>query len=170
MLEETLLAMIEDLKSQLEDLRNVRIGFTDDMGPQGSPALAPDFFDADDGGGAGGSDPETSSYGLEAATGQVIRVYNASIQHGSFWTMAMNGSLRYREIEVLGGTLASPHWICCRYRRKISLEVVTPALDTVPNVSPQYFWYPVAAVYLSGGQATIAYSLVTSMPIFPEEI
>lgn len=51
MSEEALLAQIEILRAEMEDLRNsVENLFSDDMGPQGSRGMAPDWFDAADSG------------------------------------------------------------------------------------------------------------------------
>jgi len=52
MSEETLLAQMAALRAEIEDLRASVDGFgSDDSGPQGSRGLAPDWFDAADGGG-----------------------------------------------------------------------------------------------------------------------
>jgi hypothetical protein len=114
-------------------------------------------------------DETLEPYGVVAGELGSVRIYNASIQHSSF--RILPSGVRYTDIQVLGGTLAVPHFVCAKYSRLSSLEVVSPAFSTIPINSVEYFYYPICAVYLdANGLSKIAYRLIRSMPIFPGEL
>jgi len=121
------------------------------------------------GGGAGGGiDYSTFAFGL-VAFGNYVRVYKPAIQHNEFFYCYPSGT--YTDVLVTSGTSDAPSYIVCKYIRKSSITVQTTTYATVPTPSIDYFWIPIASMYLdASGNAVIKCRLVTGMIFFSGEI
>jgi hypothetical protein len=119
--------------------------------------------------GGAGIDETKECYGAVAGKKGIVTIWNPAIQHSSFRVLPT--SPYFYDVAVLGGTDNVPHYVCAKYARMSTLQVVSPAFSTIPINSVEYFWFPILAVYLNTkGMTVIKYRLVKSMPIFPGEV
>jgi hypothetical protein len=115
-------------------------------------------------------DETQEPFGLKINQKGKVTVYNPCIQHGSFIVLPAYGTYS-NNVDVLGGTVSLPHYVCCKYARLSSLTVVSPAFSTIPTNSVEYMWFPICAIYLdANGRTQMPYRLIRSMIIFPGEI
>jgi len=120
------------------------------------------------GGGGEGIDYSTFAFGL-VAFGNYVRVYKPAIQHNEFFYCYPPGT--YTDVLITSGTSDAPSYIVCKYIRKSSITVQATTYATVPTPSIDYFWIPIASVYLdASGNAVIKCRLVTGMIFFSGEI
>ena len=119
---------------------------------------------------AAGEELDYSDYAFGlVASGNTVRVYNPSLQHDEFISHYASGT--YTDVTVTSGTSSAPSYIVCKYIRKSSLTVENTTYATVPTPSIDYFWIPIATVYLgTTGLAVIKCRLVIGMIFFSGEI
>lgn len=84
-----------------------------------------------------GVDYAIFTFGCVKADDTSVDVYPGEVQHaGSYFTSAKTA------VNVSGGTLANPRYICGLYLRGVSLTILPDALATkpIPNDTNFYFW------------------------------
>lgn len=120
------------------------------------------------GNGAASEVDETKlAFGITIGTAGYATLWNPSLIHGAFRSSLPGNT----SVQILGGTLAAPHYLIARYARLNALLILPTAYSTIPSNSTLYYYIPIAAVYLdSQGLSQLAYKIQTSCIFFPGEI